>query len=162
MGPGSYVKRYNDILQFLELFGSSGISSTNLNKGLSERRISNDFGSAFCEASRQANVNELYLATHVLHETRNGTFQLITSIVYNGKIVYNISGFGVVDSNPIGGESRTAYENEWFTPEAAIIGGAKWISGRYINHSSYKQDTLYKMRWNLATLGLHKYVTDIN
>ena len=43
----------------------------------------------------------------------------------------------------------------------SIIGGAKWIAGNYINHPTYQQDTLYKMRWNPLQPGIHQYATDI-
>lgn len=40
-----------------------------------------------------------------------------------------------------------------------IIGGAKFIGNSYINHATYKQDTIYKMRWSSAAT--HQYATDI-
>ena len=40
---------------------------------------------------------------------------------------------------------RFAYDAGWFSPEAAIMGGAKFIAQGYISSG---QDTLYKMRWN--------------
>jgi hypothetical protein len=49
----------------------------------------------------------------------------------------------------------------WTTPELAIRGGAEWISKLYLNHSSYKQNTLYKMRWNPMLPGSHQYATDV-
>lgn len=54
-----------------------------------------------------------------------------------------------------------AYKNGWFTPEAAIIGGAAFIGQSYINNPKYQQNTLYKMRWNPANPGVHQYATDI-
>ncbi|MBS4536833.1 hypothetical protein GOQ27_00065, partial [Clostridium sp. D2Q-11] len=47
------------------------------------------------------------------------------------------------------------------TPEEAIIGGAKFISEKYVNNPTYAQDTLYKMRWNPDIPGVHQYATDI-
>ncbi|MGY0204271.1 hypothetical protein ACW7EJ_12285, partial [Acinetobacter soli] len=41
-----------------------------------------------------------------------------------------------------------AFEQKWFTPEMAIQDGARWISENYVNHPTYKQNTLYKMRFN--------------
>ena len=49
----------------------------------------------------------------------------------------------------------------WTTPEKAIIGGAEFIGKNYINNITYKQDTLYKMRWNPSKPGEHQYATDI-
>ncbi|MDO9574857.1 MAG: hypothetical protein Q7I94_07685, partial [Candidatus Contubernalis sp.] len=75
--------------------------------------------------------------------------------------VYNMFGIGAYDSDPIRLGSEHAYKQRWFTPEEAIIGGAKFVGDSYINHPTYKQDTLYKMRWNPATPGTHQYATDI-
>jgi len=57
--------------------------------------------------------------------------------------------------------SQRAYKEGWDTPEKAIIGGAQFIASSYINSSIYKQDTLYKMRWNPANPTVHQYATDI-
>ncbi len=151
-----------NILQFLVLSQPIGVPVEELNKMLSNAGILTNHGEAFSKASREANINEIYLIAHALHETGNGTSQLARGVEYNGKTVYNIFGIGAVDSDPIGGGAKTAYNEGWFTPEAAIIGGAKWIAERYINHPTYKQDTLYKMRWNPATPGVHQYATDVN
>ncbi|PJH69374.1 mannosyl-glycoprotein endo-beta-N-acetylglucosamidase, partial [Salmonella enterica subsp. enterica serovar Typhimurium] len=52
-----------------------------------------------------------------------------------------------------------AFENEWFTPSAAIIGGAEDIANNYINQG---QDTLYKMRWNPASPNAYpQYATHV-
>ncbi|MGY0203717.1 hypothetical protein ACW7EJ_09285, partial [Acinetobacter soli] len=54
-----------------------------------------------------------------------------------------------------------AFEQKWFTPEMAIQDGARWISENYVNHPTYKQNTLYKMRFNPDRPGVHQYATDI-
>src|SRR5699024_585464 len=77
------------------------------------------------------------------------------------KKAYNMYGIGAFDEAPEKFGSERAYELGWFTPEAAIIGGAEWISSSYINNKTYQQDTLYKMRWNPVTPGIHQYATDI-
>ncbi len=76
------------------------------------------------------------------------------------RTVYNMFGIGAEDSNPSTLGSIRAYKEGWFTPESAIIGGAKFIGDRYI-HNYYKQNTLYKMRWNPASPGYPQYATDI-
>src|SRR5699024_8556005 len=118
---------------------------------------------------REANINELYLISHALLETGRGSSNLARGILVNkvnGKsvtprVVYNMFGIGAIDSNADKYGSEKAYELGWFTPEAAIIGGAKWISNSYINNPTYQQDTLYKMRWNPKQPGVHQYATDI-
>jgi len=78
----------------------------------------------------------------------------------NIKQIYNMYGIGAVDSNPDTRGSIRAYQENWFTPEAAIIGGSKFASERYV-YNSNKQNTLYKMRWNPANPGYPQYATDI-
>ena len=70
-------------------------------------------------------------------------------------------GIAAVDSNPVRGGARKAYEEGWTSVKKAIEGGAKWISENYVNHPSYQQNTLYKMRWNPNSPGTHQYATDI-
>ncbi len=76
-------------------------------------------------------------------------------------MVYNMFGIGAYDSNPNYLGAQYAYNRRWFTPELAILGGAQFTSSSYINHSSYRQNTLYKMRWNPNSPGRHQYATDI-
>jgi len=169
LANANYVTRNNSALQFLVLSGTSGISINDLNKELSSAGILRGYGDAFYEASKVANINELYLISHALLETGHGTSHLATGILVNevdGKaveprIVYNMFGIGAVDSAPEKLGAEKAYKEGWFSPREAIIGGAQWISSSYINNPSYKQDTLYKMRWNPITPGTHQYATDV-
>ena len=70
-------------------------------------------------------------------------------------------GIGAYDSNPKYYGAQRAYQERWFSPDAAIRGGAKFASQSYVNHPSYAQDTLYKMRWNPKQPATHQYATDI-
>ncbi|SHF20635.1 Beta-N-acetylglucosaminidase [Atopostipes suicloacalis DSM 15692] len=168
-GNKNYVYKNNEILQFLDLSKSMGIPTSELNKYLKGNGILDGTGEAFSEASQQAKINELYLISHALLETGNGKSKLATGILVsevNGKkvtpkIVYNMFGIGAVDSNPEKYGAERAYQEGWFTPEAAIIGGAKWVGQNYIHNSQHKQNTLYKMRWNPSKPGTHQYATDI-
>jgi beta-N-acetylglucosaminidase len=168
-----YAKRVNSIsrglYQFLILSGTSGISSSDLNTELSGKGILAGKGQAFLEAGRDNNINEIYLLSHALLETGNGTSVLANGVnvtVVDGApvtpmVVYNMFGIGARDEDAVRLGAEYAYKQGWFTPEAAIIGGAKWIADAYINNASFRQDTLYKMRWNPATPGCHQYATDI-
>ena len=77
------------------------------------------------------------------------------------KKTYNMFGIGAVDSAPYTRGSVEAFRQGWLTSEKAIVEGSQWISLRYVNHSTYRQDTLYKMRWNPERPGIHQYATDI-
>ena len=78
----------------------------------------------------------------------------------NIRNTFNIFGIGAVDSHPNTLGSIRAYQENWFTSKAAVVGGAKFIGERYI-HNVYQQNTLYKMRWNPANPGYPQYATDI-
>ena len=76
-------------------------------------------------------------------------------------MVYNMFGIGAYDDSAEYSGSQRAYANGWTSPEAAIKGGAEWISKWYINAEASRQNTLYKMLWNPETPGEHQYATDI-
>lgn len=159
------------MFQFLVLSSSAGTTVKDLGTLLKGKGILDGTEEAFMDGSKQHNINEVFLVCLGLHESGNGTSALATGWEYpdvdnlfpdkDYVTVYNMFGIGAYDSNPVYLGSKYAYEQRWFTPEEAIIGGAKFAGESYINHPTYKQDTLYKMRWNPATPGTHQYATDI-
>lgn len=149
------------MFQFLNLSGPSGASQNDLAIILAGKGILSGMEQAFYQASKENNINEIFLTSLALHETGNGRSVLANGQLFEGKMVYNMFGIGAYDSNPNYWGAKYAYEQGWFTPELAIIGGAKFASRNYVNHPTYLQDTLYKMRWNPATPGVHQYATDV-
>lgn len=147
--------------QFMDLSHSNGISRESLARFLDGKGILSGKADTFIEAARKYNVSELYLVAHACLETGYGTSKLATGVNYNGVRVYNMFGIGAYDSDAVGTGSKTAYSKGWTTPEQAITGGAEWISKNYINASSGRQNTLYKMRWNPENAGEHLYAGDI-
>src|SRR5699024_6794819 len=123
---------------------------------------------------------EVYLISHALLETGHGTSKLAEGIevgrdktgdlvvvtsknkksLKDIKTSYNMFGIGANDEDPNRLGAIRAYEEGWFTPKDAVIGGAKFVGERYV-HNDYKQNTLYKMRWNPANPGYPQYATDI-
>ncbi|HHX73643.1 MAG TPA: hypothetical protein GX699_01915 [Firmicutes bacterium] len=155
-------KKGDGLYQFLVLSGTTNVIPAEVNeKILKGKGILEGKADAFVTAAQQYNINEIFLISLALHETHNGTSQLATGVEYKGQIVYNMYGIGAVDQDPINKGAEYAYNHGWFTPEAAIIGGAEFAATSYIHHPLYKQDTLYKMRWNPANPGAHQYATDI-
>lgn len=164
--------------QFLDLTQRTGIRSSELDKYiLFDKGILKGTGKAFIDASEKYNINEAYLIAHTLHETGNGTSTLAKGIPVdnkgnvtrdsNGNIehnsktahtVYNMYGYGAVDSDPIKGGAKYAFDHGWFTPYDAIIGGAGSVVNSYIARG---QDTLYKMRWNPISPGYPQYATHV-
>ncbi|TDL93386.1 hypothetical protein ERX27_10685 [Macrococcus brunensis] len=153
--------------QFLNLNKSQGIAATTLNKLLVNKGILANQGAAFAEASKLYNINEIYLISHALWETGNGTSQLSNGMGYNtstgqattyGTKYYNMYGTRAVDNNALNSGIQYAYQQGWNTPAKAIIGGAQYVAQNYFGN---KQFTLYEMRWNPANPATHQYATDI-
>lgn len=166
--PNNFIDNYGKY-QFLKLNYTEGISVDGLNGILKGKGILDGKGQAFLDAAKNNNIDVAYLVSHSLLETGNGT-----SLLANGGLkdkdgkytygvpVYNFFGIGAYDANPNYYGTKAAYDNKWLTPDDAIKGGANWIASKYINNSSGKQDTLYKMRWNPDKPGQHQYATDIS
>lgn len=157
-----------EMFQFLVLSGKSGVTTTDLGRILTDKGILHGTEAVFFQASRSNNINEIFLTALALHETGRGTSQLANGVLYTPsdtslppRVVYNMFGIGAVDSNPILKGAEYAYNHGWFSPEEAIIGGAYFVSGSYVNNTKYYQDSLYKMRWNPGAPGSHQYATDI-
>ena len=160
MNPNSF---YTDAYkyQFLDLSKPNNVSEETLNNYLADKGVMKGMGAAFIEAAKEYNVSEVYLVAHACLESGNGTSQLATGVEVNGTTVYNLFGIGAYDANPVGNGSQRAYSQGWTSVEAAIKGGAKWISENYVNSSDGRQNTLYKMIWNPENPGTHQYATDI-
>ncbi|WKA54024.1 N-acetylglucosaminidase [Planococcus shixiaomingii] len=168
----------NDKLQHLLLTTSAGVSAPELNKILIGKGILAGLGQAFINGGQQYNVNEIYLISHALLESGQGTSALANGVEVGKnaagtpvlvttanrssltaiKKTYNMFGIGAVDFNALAGGAIKAYNSGWFTPEAAIVGGAQFVGTNYLDRG---QDTLYKMRWNPANPATHQYASDI-
>lgn len=179
--PNNFDKNSAEYFQFLLLSQSSNISNKNLNdKVLFDKGVLRGKAVKFNEASKRYGINEVYLVSHALLETGNGKSELangvevgldaknkITMVTKENrsslksnsiKKTYNMYGIGANDSCALKCGSERAYEEEWFTPDAAIVGGAQFIDNGYI---SAGQDTIYKMRWNPEKPATHQYATDV-
>ncbi|WP_099354853.1 SH3 domain-containing protein [Fredinandcohnia onubensis] len=167
LNPESFNRDSKYYYQFLVLSESAGISINEVNqKILANKGILSGHGKAFVEAGAKYGINELYLISHAILESGHGSSKLANGIVVSSvdgkpvtpRTVYNMYGVGAkdVDADRLG--SEYAYQQGWFTPEAAIIGGAEFIANKYINNG---KDTLYKMKWNPAAPGTYQYATDI-
>ncbi|WEG11895.1 SH3 domain-containing protein [Pullulanibacillus sp. KACC 23026] len=150
--------------QFLKLNETANVNADEVNqKILAGKGILAGEAQSFIKAGQTYGINELYLISHALLETANGTSELANGVTYNGKTVYNMYGIGAYDASPVQSGAEFAYNAGWFTPEEAIIGGAQFIDNNYIEQG---QDTLYKMRWNPGAAvstnsATHQYASDI-
>ena len=164
LDPENFINDPREMYQFLILSSYTGTNASELNNEfLAGMGVLDGTASYFIEAAKKYNINELYLISHALHETGNGTSNLAKGIKVNGKPVYNVYGVGALDGKADETGSQYAYEQEWFTLKDAIIEGAQFISTKYIHNG---QDTLYKMRWNPASMvnkgyASHQYASDV-
>ncbi|MFA1714973.1 SH3 domain-containing protein [Peribacillus frigoritolerans] len=164
LNPNNFVNDPVNSFQFVKLSQVTNMNVSEVNNRiLSGKGILQGQATTFTAAGEKYGVNEIYLISHALLETGNGTSPLATGVKVNGKTVYNMYGVGAFDGTALSSGAQYAYNAGWFTPEAAIIGGAEFIAKGYI---SAGQDTLYKMRWNPTAAekygyASHQYATDI-
>ncbi|WP_339200978.1 SH3 domain-containing protein [Peribacillus sp. FSL P2-0133] len=164
LNPNNFVNDPVKSFQFVKLSQVTNMNVSEVNNRiLSGKGILQGQAATFTAAGEKYGVNEIYLISHALLETGNGTSPLATGVKVNGKTVYNMYGVGAFDGTALSRGAQYAYNAGWFTPEAAIIGGAEFIAKGYI---SAGQDTLYKMRWNPTAsekygYASHQYATDI-
>lgn len=179
MNPNNFKSDEEAIYQFLVLSGQSGLTEQKINSTILQNKgVLTRQAKAFLQASHKHRVNDVYLLAHALLETGNGTSQLARGVKVgldaNNKPVvvtdsnqkqlnsiqttYNVFGIGAIDQCALSCGAARAYNEQWFSVEEAIIGGAQFISNGYISKG---QDTLYKMRWNPEKPGTHQYATDV-
>ena len=174
LNPKNFENHNYAVYQFLTLNYIEGITAEELNTALMGKGILEGQGKTFLDACKVYDVNPAYIIAHSLLETGNGGSTLANGVmvsevggqvVEESKITYNMFGIGARDIDALKLGSERAYTEGWFTPEAAIEGGVKFIATQYINNITYKQNTLYKMKWNPAIPAnatyRHQYATDI-
>ncbi|SHH99616.1 glucosaminidase domain-containing protein [Clostridium grantii] len=167
INPNNFMDDYGKYI-FMDLRYMDGVTVDDLNKLLVGKGILEGKGQAFLDAALAKNINPIYLVSHCLLETGNGTSSLAKGIEVsevNGlqvekKITYNLFGIKATDSNPNKYGSEYAYTQGWFSIEDAILGGAEYIGSGYINSSKYNQNTLYEMRYNV-NVSWHQYSSDV-
>ena len=144
LNPDNFRHNERQLFQFLDLSRPSGANETILNNFLKGKGILEGMGQAFIDAGRIHGVNDIYLLSHALLETGHGKSPLSTGVrvgknssgnlvlvtqsnentLTDIKITYNMFGIGAVDHNAHQGGAFRAYQEGWFTPKDAIIGGA--------------------------------------
>lgn len=168
MNPNNFLDNANKYL-FLKL-NYMEVSAGDLNTILKGNGVLEGKGEIFLKAAKDNDINPIYLVAHAFLETGNGTSQLSNGILVssvNGnkvtpKKTYNMFGIKAYDDSPLKSGSEYAYSQGWFTVDQAILGGAKFIGNNYINKKGNRQDTLYKMRWDIDYNSYpHQYATDI-
>ncbi len=117
-----------------------------------------DSGATIIAASQRSGMNEVYLMAHAILESGWGTSTLARGYYYNGTDLvngktypagtyYNLYGIGAYDSDPLWGGRYMAISQGWNSVENALTGAGDWVERNYAGNS-YRQNTLYEMRWN--------------
>lgn len=168
------------IFQFERLSYDNSISDERLTKIINSA-LSGDyiakFTNYFIKAGKESGVNPIYLAALSKQEVGVGKNpNVAVDGKYNG--MYNFYNIGATGgANPALNGLEFAKNTDastlrpWNTEQKAIVGGAKWISTKYI---SVGQDTSYFKKWNvvynyLKSIGktptysnyTHQYMTNI-
>lgn len=140
-------------MQFMDLHYQKGIKVEDLDALLKGKGALDSMGAVFLKASKENNINAIYLVAHALHESgpANGTLAK-----HN-----NFFGFGANDHNADEKGIEFADKHGWTNPEKGIMGAAKIISDKWINNVAESQNTLYTMRWNPMSPGTSQYATDV-
>lgn len=82
-------------------------------------------------------------------KTENGYLEVKTlSAAEQKKTVYNLYGIKAVDAAPQLCGFTYAYNQGWTSVDKAIQGAGKFLSKWYVHNNTYKQNTLYKIRYN--------------
>ncbi|SDM54869.1 N-acetylglucosaminidase [Sediminibacillus halophilus] len=181
LDPNNYINDPKQQFQFLDLSKSNVATASVLNNYLRGKGILDGKGATFLQAGNENGISEVYLVSHALLETGNGTADLAVGVpvdkngnvtFVNGKpaktsatvtTVYNMYGIHAFDSCPLTCGAKKAFNEGWNTPEKAIIGGANFIKDDYISSG---KNTIYKMRWNPLSMEKYgyasgQYATDI-
>lgn len=150
------------IFQFQNLGSSSGtyqdiakmVEGTYLNSDSCIRAI--------LEAAIEQNISPFHITSRILHEQGNDGHGVMNGYEYMGKKVYNLYNIAVTGNTSAGiiAGARYAYEQQWFTPEASIKGGAEFLKRNYISKG---QSTLYFQKYNVISNPLyeHQYMQNI-
>ena len=164
LDPGKYSQGDSEYYQFAVLNGASHYcSAAQLNAFIAHYHSEGNlagYGQTFIDAAAANGINAEDLLAHAILESGWGTSQLASGYAYDGKTAingktyaagtyYNFFGIGAYDSSPLSGGRSMAVQNGWNSVSAAISGAASWLSKWYINSATYKQNTLYKMRWDV-------------
>ncbi len=141
-------------------------------------------GQDVLDAANAYGIDAVYLLSHAIVESGWGTSALASGehwnqhtfngVEYPAGNYYNFFGWGAFDSNAYNGGMNYAQVNGWSSARAALLGGAKVISGGYMHSGRVigslgvdcSQKTLYEMRFDplyTAASGVrstHEYATD--
>ena len=149
------------IFQFQDLASSSG-TYNDIQKMVSGYSYLNNSNciNAILQAAQQNGISPFHIASRIMQECGKSGGSMY-GYDYNGRKVYNLYNINVSGNGPEGLEAgaKYAYDREWYTPEASIIGGASFLKNNYI---AVGQSTLYFQKYNVINKDYnHQYMQNI-
>lgn len=137
--------------------------------------------STFLKAAKKYQLDPIYLVNQTFLESAYGTSELasgnrIKTVAKRGypktkrgkfktkKLkksikVYNLYGINADDTDPYVGGTSYAYYHDWTSVTKAIYGAASYLKKNYI-YGSFRQNTVFKMRYTFQKNIWHQYATD--
>ena len=149
--------------QFQDLSSSSGTKSE-ITTMVSGTFLNNEECiNAIMQAAQESNISPFHLVSRIKQEQGSSGMGSMNGYLYNGVIVYNLFNINVSgnDSNGLLAGAEFAYNQGWFTKEASIRGGAKFLREKYLDKG---QTTLYFQKYNVvdqSNLYKHQYMQNI-
>lgn len=127
-----------------------------------DRENNKTYVDAFMDSAKKNNVSPYILVSRVIQEVGRGGSTIVSGTVsgYEGYYnFYNICASGQQDYIIANG-LEYAKKMGWDTPYKAIVGGATFLSDKYIDVG---QDNLYLQKWDLfgPLFGRHQYQQNI-
>ena len=140
------------IFQFQDL--SSSVGDREAIKKITEGTFlyNDSYIDAIIKAANDNGLSPFHIVSRIIQEQGNeGDGPYVKGYEYNGRLVYNLFNIGATGGagNYENGAKR-AYEEEWFSIESSIIGGAKFIKDNYIDRG---QVSLYFQKYNVVEIG---------
>ena len=162
MDPRASLDNYY-IFQFQDLSSTSG-DRDEIEKMVEGSFLdTNSCINAILYAADKYEVSPFHIVSRILQEQGTSGASTMNGYVYKGKIVYNLYNISVSGNSSAGflKGAEYAYDHEWFTREASIIGGAEFLREKYFTTG---QTTLYFQKYNVvdtSNLFYHQYMQNI-
>lgn len=171
----SYMMDPRNSLTVDYMFQFQNLSSSSGTRAEVEKMLQGTFLSkpscvtAIMEAAKEYNISPFHLISRITQEQGTSGIGNMNGYIYtteDGKKipVYNLYNIKVSGNNANEGflaGAKFAYEQGWFTQEASIKGGAKFLREEYLDKG---QTTLYFQKYNVVNknnLYKHQYMQNI-
>lgn len=115
--------------------------------------------SQMLKTAKKYDIDPVYFACQTFIESAYGTSVLARGVKSGRKKVYNLYGIKAYDGEPVKKGAAYARKRGWTTVSKAIDGAASYLNTQYIR-SKYKQNTIFKIRFQPGKSLWHQYASD--